>query len=321
MSLLVIPNTFVNGTTINAAPFNSNFSAVATAVNNIDNTNIGAAGLYASQLAPTTIVQATFGGSVGYTFPSSVLVPSGSVSAGTLATGATTGDLSAARSATTGAVFWGSNGSQYLDFGLTTAGRFTLNGAGLTVTTNGIASGALPAPLLTGDLSASRSATTGALYMGSNGSNYFDFGISSAGSFSFTGGGIRSASTVVGTQSGSTTQTYLPPVYTTAGAAVAGTLHAVIGTVTITTTGSTAGNNYAALSSGTVTLSGAAAFSSATSYAVAFFSPSGGLSGGTTTITAQQISGTQFEPLVFNGGLSALGTGSTGTASFLCLGT
>lgn len=47
-----------------------------TAVNNIDNTNIGAAGLYASNLIPTNASQATFGGTPGvqYTFNGSDLI-------------------------------------------------------------------------------------------------------------------------------------------------------------------------------------------------------------------------------------------------------
>lgn len=77
MSSLVISNVFVNGTTINAAPFNTNFSAITTWSTAIDNTNIGAAGLYASQLLPTSAAQATFGGALGYTFlaPSVSTVP------------------------------------------------------------------------------------------------------------------------------------------------------------------------------------------------------------------------------------------------------
>lgn len=58
----------MTGTTIQAAPFNSNFQAVQTAVNNIDATNIGAVGLYASNLIPTSTAQATFGGTTPYTF-------------------------------------------------------------------------------------------------------------------------------------------------------------------------------------------------------------------------------------------------------------
>jgi len=69
VSTLTIPNVFVTGTTINAAPFNANFSAIQTWSANIDNTNIGAAGLFASQILPTTSGQATFGGTQQYTFP------------------------------------------------------------------------------------------------------------------------------------------------------------------------------------------------------------------------------------------------------------
>jgi len=71
VSTLTIPNTFVNGTTINAAPFNSNFGAITTWSTAIDNTNIGPAGLFPNQLLPTTGAQATFGATavgVGYKF-------------------------------------------------------------------------------------------------------------------------------------------------------------------------------------------------------------------------------------------------------------
>ncbi len=71
-TLCTIPNVFSNGTTINAAPFNANFSALQTCGNNIDNSNIGAAGILASQIIPTTVGQATFGGSQVYTFPAGV---------------------------------------------------------------------------------------------------------------------------------------------------------------------------------------------------------------------------------------------------------
>jgi hypothetical protein len=71
VSTLTIPNTFVNGTTINAAPFNQNFGNIVTWSTAIDNTNIGPAGLFPNQLLPTTGAQATFGltaTGVGYTF-------------------------------------------------------------------------------------------------------------------------------------------------------------------------------------------------------------------------------------------------------------
>lgn len=74
MATLVVPNVFVNATTIQAAPFNANFNAVAVSVNSVDNTQIGAAGIFASQLIPTTGAQATFGGSSLYTFPAGLSI-------------------------------------------------------------------------------------------------------------------------------------------------------------------------------------------------------------------------------------------------------
>jgi hypothetical protein len=68
MSLITIPYTFTPFTTAYSAQVNSNFSTIATAINgNLDNTNIGSAGIYASQIIPTNSTQATFGGSVSYT--------------------------------------------------------------------------------------------------------------------------------------------------------------------------------------------------------------------------------------------------------------
>ncbi|GEM_PF-6263446 len=55
----------------------------------------------------------------------------GVLSAGAAALGARAGDLSAARTAGTGALWMGSNGAQSLDFGITNAGAFTLLGGGL----------------------------------------------------------------------------------------------------------------------------------------------------------------------------------------------
>jgi hypothetical protein len=72
-TLCTVPNVFSNGSTINAAPFNSNFSALQTCGNNLDNSQVGSAGFYASNLKPTNGTQATFGGSQVYTFPSGVV--------------------------------------------------------------------------------------------------------------------------------------------------------------------------------------------------------------------------------------------------------
>lgn len=68
MSLLTIPNVLVNGTgpanIVDAVGLNANFNAIATAVNNI----------YPLQVIPTNTTQATFGGTVAYTFPDALYV-------------------------------------------------------------------------------------------------------------------------------------------------------------------------------------------------------------------------------------------------------
>lgn len=68
MGTLTLPWTFVNGTTADATQVDANFTAVAGSVNAIDNTNIGANGIYASQIIPTAPFQAEFGGTIGYSF-------------------------------------------------------------------------------------------------------------------------------------------------------------------------------------------------------------------------------------------------------------
>jgi hypothetical protein len=68
VSLITIPYTFVAGTEAISAQVNANFSEIATVVNGeLDNTNINSSvGIYASQIIPTSTVQATFGGAYGY---------------------------------------------------------------------------------------------------------------------------------------------------------------------------------------------------------------------------------------------------------------
>jgi hypothetical protein len=61
-------HTFVNGETLTAANLNANPSQFASCLQNIDYRNVGSAGIFASQIIPQTAAQATFGGSVPYTF-------------------------------------------------------------------------------------------------------------------------------------------------------------------------------------------------------------------------------------------------------------
>jgi hypothetical protein len=116
-------------------------------------------------------------------------------SAGTAATGITAGDMSAARAAGTGKFWFGSNGSQSMDFALTTAGQYSLTGGLLSVLTGGLASGTKATGIATGDVSASRSTTTGKVWIGSNGSQSLDFGITTASRYTLIGGPLDLSAT------------------------------------------------------------------------------------------------------------------------------
>lgn len=246
MSVLNIPNVFVQGTTINAAPFNTNFSAVQTAVNNVDNSNVGASGFFASQLLPTTLGQATFGGAIGYLHlaPSASTTPltvsgvagqsanifdvtltSGGTKAlavtataggtssntivlgqfaagGALGAGSSTGDITAARSATAGNVFLGNGTAAQQSFIGASGNVISLiptasSGTAVTVSANGSLNAA-SGPIFTGaatattntDLSSSRSGTTGVVVWGSTAASNCtaDFGINAVGTLTFKNG-------------------------------------------------------------------------------------------------------------------------------------
>lgn len=89
--------TFTTGQTLTAAVLNSNPVTFSGCFSNIDYTNIGAAGIFASQMMPTNASQATFGGGQVYTFTNGLNV-SGTLTAATLA-----GLYPSAMSPTTGA--------------------------------------------------------------------------------------------------------------------------------------------------------------------------------------------------------------------------
>jgi hypothetical protein len=66
--------TFTTGQTLTAAVLNSNPTTFSGCFSNIDYTNIGAAGIFASQMMPTNSSQATFGGGQNYTFTNNLTV-------------------------------------------------------------------------------------------------------------------------------------------------------------------------------------------------------------------------------------------------------
>ena len=209
---------FVTGAVPTATQWNSNFVTLVAAFSNIDYTNIGAAGIYASQLKPTSASAATFGGSQTYTFPVGVAM------AGPL-TGVTS---------------------------------LTMNGALTGVT-----------------------------------------------SFSITGAFEAS--------SNASTLSYVPPLYTATGTAVASTAHMVTGTTSI---GTVSSGSFVTVA---VTLSGAAVFSSSSSYVVTATLQSMGL--GTfagNIILAAPTSGSSFQITVY----APTGSGITAvTVQWMAIGT
>lgn len=68
MGNVVQAHTFVTSETLTAVNLNANPAAFVAAFKNIDNTNIGTAGVFASQIIPLNTAQSTFGGAVGYMF-------------------------------------------------------------------------------------------------------------------------------------------------------------------------------------------------------------------------------------------------------------
>lgn len=69
---VVDPHVYVDGERLTQSILNPPLQTLYSVLNGgIDNTNVGAAGFFASQIIPTSPTAATFGGQVGYTFSSS----------------------------------------------------------------------------------------------------------------------------------------------------------------------------------------------------------------------------------------------------------
>jgi hypothetical protein len=160
------PFTFVNGVSIvDASTLMSNLNDVRSCATTVDNTQIGTLGIYASQIIPTTVPQATFGGAFGYTFfpnqaaqvPVTIklatgqtanaltivtnagiviawVTSGGALNVGNTAQASTGGDAAFSRSVQTGSITLGGvTDSATLDFGVTSPNEITLkkpNGGG-----------------------------------------------------------------------------------------------------------------------------------------------------------------------------------------------
>ena len=77
------PN-FQTGQVIQASPYNTNWANLLSWSTSIDNTNIGGAGIFASQIIPTSGAQATFGGAQPYTFPGALGIGTTPVNTGAI---------------------------------------------------------------------------------------------------------------------------------------------------------------------------------------------------------------------------------------------
>ena len=262
MSVLSIPNSFAPGQLVQSALVDANFTAIATWANgNIDNTNIGAAGIYASQIIPTSTPQATFGGNTGYIFggfgtgviPLTINAPSGQT---VDIFDVSLNNVKAFSVNSTGVAVFAS--SPIFGGGLTLSTE--LDFTGTTVTSTAVAIG--------GDAGG----TAGMIFNVPSGStNGFQFQVAGSTVFSISNNGTVGGAgifTGAGTFGGAlkcaptinsvTVSSWVTPLYTDAtGTTAAATAHEEFGTVTV-----------AGSSSTTVTLSNNAVFASSGSYIV-----------------------------------------------------
>ncbi|MDB5094564.1 MAG: hypothetical protein JWO85_2665 [Candidatus Eremiobacteraeota bacterium] len=75
MPVVALPYSFSPGTPALSAQVDANLNTLVNAINGgIDFANVGAAGFYASQIIPTTMAQAIFGGAQAYSFPAGIAV-------------------------------------------------------------------------------------------------------------------------------------------------------------------------------------------------------------------------------------------------------
>jgi hypothetical protein len=113
-----VNNIFVNGTVAQAGLVNQNFANSVTCASNIDNSNIGAAGIFASQIIPTNSSQATFGGSQNFLFPNNIIVTNAVVAGSASAPAYNSGDVVASENTSIGEIILGgtsASGTLYFD--------------------------------------------------------------------------------------------------------------------------------------------------------------------------------------------------------------
>jgi hypothetical protein len=135
MAIVVLPYLLTDGTTAFGDQVYANDLALANAYNGgIDNTNIGPAGIYASQIIPTSPSQATFGGTQTYVFPAGIQV-TGSIQASTSGI-ASFGTITATNFVASGVGNLTCGSSSYGPTGATVVG--TVNAQGFAASLTGV---------------------------------------------------------------------------------------------------------------------------------------------------------------------------------------
>lgn len=238
-----VPFTFVNGTVAQAGQVNSNFQALSTCLNTI----------FASDIQPTSLAQATFGGNLQYTFPAGIAVAGGQNNPYTDTNGPIWIQQNGSNSGSFAIVLnWsncGSAGSVLLEANATQKSFFDCQGNfldGATQVTSG--------QIIAGN--GNFTTPTGSdlqLCPGGCGSGPVVNIAHSNGAATFP--------STLQASSNSAALGQVPPCYTAGGNSCTGTFHIVTGHVTLTLSGTCAAGTVCTFTgAGTITFSGAAAF-------------------------------------------------------------
>jgi hypothetical protein len=353
-TLVTKPFIFSPNTTIYSSQVNADFDTLYSVINGgLDNTNIGSAGIFASQIIPTNTAQATFGGALGYTIAPNVATQVPLAILGS--SGQSANLFSVNLAGPIDAFHISPSGRSNVAGGLVFPAPTTALAPGVVEAVNDNAAvGGLVLNVPTGstngfsfDVNGTPVASisnTGALTVGSftlasplsiaNGGtgsstkNFVDLSTTQtiAGAKTFSNAAVFSSTlqavgvsattgTVQGSSNGSTTG-YVPPVYGPSGAALASTVHVVTGLTSSLSWSGGCSLTGAVCASASTTLSGAAAFTSASSYQCTLSGNNIG-TGGPQVINIINTSGTAFTAYLYQGPYAA----ASATYPFICVGT
>jgi len=330
-----VPYIFVNGVNVvDASTTNTNNSFLVTCVTTIDNTQVGPAGFFASQIIPTSVATAIFGNGGGFTayrFPTALTVGPSL----TFVSGLNPGDFDIAETSNTGLMYFGANGTgnyAQFDWNITHSGMMTLAGTSNSNPVGLVADGginsvdppsAYVAVASAGDMQVARSSTKGLIMFGGAGaSGSLDFGVTTGAVF--TSNVDLDALTLrsyEGTLAGGV-QGFVPPVFSMNGNQQGGGEHIVSDNVTLQISASTACSNLTQCvltgASGTYHLSNKGAFTGPNSYGC-WLTPQSN-NAANTYANAQPTAAGAGTYGVFNQSGGTLGTSTNLTYRIICEG-